>query len=166
MRNSFEKNVEGYNEVAKDRLKGGLTEEEERNLARELISKMRRAVKNRQSSFDAQKEIYDIQEEKQKIMQRLKEKIALLDDPHYNPQQRSDERLITKEGENYVVQGEKGAEANVTKGEIITDMEWGLYYHLDPTSIPRNVRKRYLIEDTKPELCRYRGQRPVSRHVA
>jgi len=153
MRYSFENNIHEYNEVARDLEGGGLTPEEERNLARELGSKIRRVAKNRETTSESQLEIFELQQEKQRIMQKLKERISLLNDPLFVPPRRPEESLVVNEGGLYVVKSEENeADTTVTKGEIITDMEWGMYYYLDPATVDVKIRKRYLIEDAKSEL--------------
>lgn len=87
-------------------------------------------------------------------MVKLKERIAALGTEHER-ERRYDERLVQQENGRFVVRGEgRGPDVAVTKGELMTDMDWGLYYHLDPATVDRNVRKRYLIEDAKQELAR------------
>lgn len=153
MRHSFEQNIGDYNEIAKDLVEGDLTEDEERNLARELVSKIKRVVRQRDTDSESQMEIFEIQQEKQRIMQTLKERLARLSDPEFVPTQRPEESLVVKEGEQYMVKNQKGGVSSVvTKGEIITDQEWDMYYYLDPHTVPIQVRKRYLIEDAKREL--------------
>ncbi len=153
MRLAFEKNISGYNAIAKDLEEGGLTLDEERNLAHELIVKIKRIVKSRHTTVESQKNIFDLQKEKQGIMNELKKRITRLHDPENVSYRQPGESLVVREGEHYVVKGEGSKpDSFITKGEMLTDIEWNMYYYLDPQTVDLKIRKRYLIEDAKREL--------------
>jgi len=153
MRHSFEGNIAGYNEVAKDILSGKLTADEEQHLESELRSKIRRATYNRRSSQVDQEDIYFIQQDKQALMQKLRTEIAQLDDPAHIPDRSPSQQLIVKEGDTFVLKGAYLYQnAEMTIGELLTDIEWGADYYLDPHTVDRLTRKRFLIEKTKQEL--------------
>ena len=154
MKKGFERTIRDYNEIAKDFVEGGLSQEEEADLESELASRVRRATRDRDSDHETQWRVYDVQGKKQEIMQKLKERIALLDDPEHVREKRDDERLAIGTEGGFLVRSRDGREVIATKGEIMTDMDWGVYYHLDPATVDRNTRKRYLIEDAKQELQR------------
>ncbi len=167
MRHSFGRIISGYGEVAKDKLAEGLTEEEEHRLDIELQSKIARAVRDRSSNRLSQEEIYKIQEKKQEIMRKLKERIALLDDSTYKPERRPDEKTVIQMDDGYIVKGERGRpDAAATKGDLLTDMNWDTYYYLDPATVDRNFRKRYLIEDAKHELARLLDEQITTDEIA
>lgn len=151
MRRSFERNLEDYRDIARDAASS--EGEEAEALDREAAFRAARAARGRGSDIAAQERIYRIQERKQEIMLRLKERIALLDEGHV-PERRPDERFVRQEGDAYVAVGRNGAELPITKGELLTDLDWGQYYYLDPHTVDRNMRKRYLIEDAKQELAK------------
>lgn len=151
MNRSFEQSINSYKEVAKDALEGDLSSKEQAELDAELASKIRRISQSRESTPEDQQRIYALQKKKQEIMLALKERIRNLDtDKELGP--RNNERRVRQENGVFKVRLRNGKEVPATKGEIMTDMDWGMYYHLDPKTVDRNVRKRYLIEDAKHEL--------------
>lgn len=151
MRNSFEKIITGYNEVAKDRLEGNVPSGDEIDLDDKLARLVRDAHARRGSVGYAQENIYVLQEQKQQIVQELHEKFAQLDNPDYEAEAQEGELPVTRTAEGYVARMSDGESLPVTKGEIMTDMDWGLRYHLD-ASVDRSVRKRYLLEDAKRRI--------------
>ena len=148
MRFAFEKNLEGYRDVARDAESLDLTVDEQKQLDREIDSKIFRAARFRETSPDAQWAIYDLQEQKQRVMQDLHEKLAALDNPDLEVTENPKDRIVRKEGDVYLARGRNGQELPVTKGELLTDSVWGVTYRLDD-SVERSLRKRYLIEETK-----------------
>ncbi len=151
MRFSFEKNLEGYRDVARDVVSKDLSPEEEKALDGELEFKITRAVRNRDSGADTQRRVYDLQEQKQVVMKQLHEKLAALDHSESERVEGNSERTVRKSGNGYVAVGRNGQELPVTKGEIMTDMNWGIKYRLDD-SVERKLRKQYLVESAKSEL--------------
>lgn len=153
MRFSFEKIISSYSDLAQEG-RENLSEQEAAELEAATARALRRAARTRQSQEGAQEAIFAMQQRKQEIMAKLKERIAALG-TEAELERREGERLVEQVNGKYVVRGEgKGPDVVATKGEIMTDMDWGLYYHLDAGSVDRNVRKRYLIEDAKQELQR------------
>jgi hypothetical protein len=154
MRYSFEQNIRGYNEIAKDRLTRKLTDEQHERLRAELQSRLERAAYNRATKVKPQKEIYRLQEEKQGTMQWLDEQVAALDDLEHVWERHPDQAVVVKTDEGYVVQGEGGdPDQPITIGEMITDMDWGVDYFLDPATVERNLRKRYFIELARHDIA-------------
>lgn len=154
MRESFERIVLGYNEVAKKSFEADLADGEAEELDAVLDARIKAAVLERDSTPEAQREIARLQERKQRIMQKLRERIALLDDPDHVPEHGIKDRRVTQVDGRYVAHGMAGfPDEVVTLGDIITDIDWGTYYYLDPQTVDRNIRKRYLIEDAKHEIA-------------
>ena len=152
MRPEFKENVEGYSKLAKELSDKNLSKKNKPAVEARLGERIGAAAETRQSDAGSQREIFDLQKEKQVIMRRLEQKIAHLDDPKHEWRALQGERPARKEGDAYIVQAKSGEELPVTKGELLTDMRWGYRYFLDPQTVDRNVRKRYLIEDAKHRL--------------
>ena len=55
----------------------------------------------------------------------------------------------------YIAQDELGHEVEVTLGDIMTDASWNIGYALDPETVPRTVRKDYVIERAKNKLSEF-----------
>ncbi|MCI0565923.1 hypothetical protein L0Y46_01865 [bacterium] len=138
-----EKTIEEATEV------GETDEEAEKDLEKlyaALQEKERESAKERSTTPEAQHKIFEIQREKRKIFDQLKEDIANLDNPEYYRAPEKGARHVTQREDGlFHVVNPSGIGMTVTKGEIMTDMVWGMNYYLDET-MPRNVRKRHLIE--------------------
>lgn len=151
MRFSFEKNLEQYRDLTREAAMEEMTQQESEELERDLGSAVSRAARKRESSRDTQWAIVDLQAEKQAVMRKLHERLALLDNPEQEDPEDLDARAVRKSGSGYVAVGRNGEELPITKGEVMTDMQWGLRYRLDD-SVERSVRKRYLVERAKVRL--------------
>ena len=114
-------------------------------------------AKKRATSAEVQQGIYAIQETKQRIFQQLKIDIAALDDVGNKPEKKPDEISVhyDEAQKKFFAQDNNGQDQEVTIGDIMCDGDWGISYYLDPITVPRNVRKRYLIERAKGELRDY-----------
>jgi hypothetical protein len=85
-------------------------------------------------------------------MKSFKQKIADLDNPETTAERKEGQVLIMyNQGTEKFYQVEKGMEP-ISVGEIMTDGDWGIEYYLDPETIPRNIRKRYIIESAKNRI--------------
>ena len=100
-------------------------------------------------------EIFDIQKDKQGVMERLKMDIAKLYDPEAKYEQPANTRFVRFDNGQLWQYQEGEPFQPLTEGDILTDGEWGISYYLDPESVPLLTRKRFLIESAKREL---RGQ--------
>lgn len=101
---------------------------------------------------NGQKTIAELQAKKAEVMARLKRGIAGLESGETKEKDNQEKKIIYQEGKFYL--DEPGMDAaEVSLGEILTDGEWGINYYLDPDSVPRNTRKKYLVERAKGELC-------------
>ena len=108
-------------------------------------------AKKRETSGEAQAEIYRIQKRKQRIMRDLKFKLQELDNPEVKTKVKKNQRLVTAHGDQLQWLGESGI-VPVTVGELLTDGDWGIEYAFDGESVPRMIRKQYLIADAKRKL--------------
>lgn len=145
MKETFEKRLRGYGEVAKDQI-------EKKSLDKELETvlnwQIEKASEASATGKLAQANIYEMQLEKQILIEELKNNIKELDLGKEIKEQNG-RRVFEKDGK-FV----SGNMETVTIGELITDGEWDINYNLDAETIPRNIRKRYLIERTKIKLQR------------
>lgn len=159
MRPRLEKALMSFSEVAKEDVGiDASTENNEQELTKNLSAvidwQLKKAAGKQRTSFEIQKEIYGIQKEKQKIMADLKKKLACLDDPDCEIERQDGERSTKFDHENngFIYNDDNGREGIATLGELMTDMEFGLFYYLDKDSTPRMAAKKYFVERAKKEL--------------
>ena len=159
MRKSFEENIHHYNDIAKSELaqgegrkpaKDSPEDGELAELKTVLNWEVQKNAAARETSQPAQMEIYSLQRTKQNIFQKLKRDLALLDSPEGSLHWEKGSKKIVFEGGEYFLLGENG-KIPLTAGEILTDGNWGLKYAPDE-SVPRDIRKKYLIETAKRKI--------------
>ncbi len=148
MKETFRRNIENYSDLAKEELKDDELSDELRQV---IDWHVKNAAMKTGTSFDQQADIYRLQRGKQEIMLRLKEDLKNIDDPEYVPEKLKGQIDVEfRDGNFYVLENDN--KIQITKGEILTDLQWELDYYLNPATVPRNIRKRYLIEKYKKEL--------------
>jgi hypothetical protein len=155
MREGFKMNLKQYNKIAKDELAKPEDSAPEK-LENVLDWHLDKTAAAAGTSKETQKAIYELQIKKQAIMIKLKESLARLDDetPEDSQEDELDSRRVVQINEQYYWLKGKDKK-KVTLGELVTDGDWGMKYSLDAQSIPRTVRKRFLIEQAKRELQDY-----------
>ncbi|MBI3633053.1 MAG: hypothetical protein HY226_02060, partial [Candidatus Vogelbacteria bacterium] len=147
MKETFRKNLDVYGKLASEKLK-----HEDKELKRVINWHINDAAKNGSSNVLTQLEIFELQTKKQKIIADLKSEIKNLENSKYKPEKTPEQREVTFKNNQYYTTSGLGEISSITQGEILTDLEWGISYYLDPEIIPRSLRKRYLIEKAKHEL--------------
>lgn len=153
MRERFQRNLEQYGQIAKSELE---TEAEAADLG-PLTSVIEwttgQLARETASNPDAQRAIYDLQKWKQKVMDWLRTEIAKLDQPEQQMERFAGDRRIRYENGHLVWKhGRPHKATRLTLGELLTDGDWDIHYVLDPASVPRNIRKRFLIEQARRRL--------------
>lgn len=141
------------NEIAKDKAKPDNSEEQRKKMDAALDYMIEKAAERFGTPEKTQETVFKLQKRKQKIMARLREQLASMDNPNPFGQEsipKNARRVFEKNG-TLLCQTEQGEKA-VTLGELLTDGDWDLAYHLDPESVPRAVRKKYFIEQAKREI--------------
>lgn len=150
MRKSFESNIRQYNEIAKGELAGKNEEApEDDELQAALGWEIKKNAANRETSQAAQAEIYRLQLAKQDIFKKLKADISALDNPEMEPRLEGSKKVSFENGSYFAA--EENDRTPVTLGEILTDGDWGIKYALD-RSVPRETRKKYLVEAAKRDI--------------
>jgi hypothetical protein len=152
MKERFRHTLETYGELAKDAMRDDLSDADVERLNRALDWHIEHESRRRDTPREAQERIVELQGEKQQIMKKLHEEIAALDNPEYQPGERADARPASYEDGEFIVRRGDGTSEQATLGEIMTDGEWGIEYALDAETVPRNIRKRYLIEEARRTL--------------
>lgn len=114
---------------------------------------LEKSAERQHTNTETQKEIYDLQKRKQEIMKRLKAQLACLDNPERQLEKGEGERSAEFDAEQngFKYLDDNGQEQVATLGDMITDMDWGVYYSLDANA-PRAMVKQYLVERAKQEL--------------
>ncbi|HBK34645.1 hypothetical protein A2239_01245 [Candidatus Uhrbacteria bacterium RIFOXYA2_FULL_40_9] len=116
---------------------------------------MEERAKAIQGKPEAQKTVFAFQQEKQKIMRELHATLQTIDHPETAAFHRTEgSRLVIYDQERKVyLVGEEGKTLQeTTLGAIITDLDWGLRYDLDPETVPRCTRKQFAIDAAKHHL--------------
>ncbi len=186
MRQGFRQTLETYGEIAKDEM--GLAEQRQgdrvpdadlaaaaagdpqdrtERLQAVLDWHLEKRAEKSESTREAQQEIFEVQRRKQEIMKELKEDLAVLDHPERPEREPAPgaRKVAYRDGQLRWRRGD-GREVPVTKGEIITDLAWGLDYHLDRETVPRGLRKRLLIERAKSRLQELLDRQILSEEIA
>src|SRR3989338_4088043 len=153
MRPSFERHLREYGKLIKDQMSAEDSEALER-LETVIEYHMERAAKTQETTTGEQEKVFEIQKEKQRIMERLHENLRCLDDENCTPERPEGSRLVTfDEKENkFLVEMPNGSQETATLGDILTDGDWGLVYYLDPQSVSRMAQKKFFVESAKREL--------------
>jgi len=127
---------EGYNDV-REEIKGIIEE-----VAEEYCMKTLSAH-----------QIYVLQREKQRVMNWLKIQFSKINrqETEYMP----GARHVRMENGHFVAENPDGTTEIISLGSILTDGIWGIDYDLDPQTVPKILRKRYLIEKARLFLQRY-----------
>ncbi len=154
MRMRFEKDLRSFSELSKEELEGNETESETDELQKAIDWRLKKAAERQGTDADTQKKIYAIQEKKQLIMERLKKQLACLDNPDCRNEGEKGDRLAKFDDleDAFTYEDDNHVKREATFGEIITDMDWGVYYDLDERSVPRAELKKYLVERAKNKL--------------
>lgn len=149
MRKGFEQELRGYNE--KINAFGDLEKLQETRLTQDTEALIKKTAIAEDTPRQTQRDIFNLQIEKQAIMRELQDEIAGLDDPEYKAERKTGTRLIVEDGDDFFVKRKGELHERVSLGDLMTDPDYGIHYHLD-SSMPRNIKKRYLIEEAKFRL--------------
>ncbi|PJA47538.1 hypothetical protein CO172_00945 [Candidatus Uhrbacteria bacterium CG_4_9_14_3_um_filter_36_7] len=147
---------EGYRDLAKREI--DLEQETNKNslgmveFQTLLNQRLALAAQKRGTSKETQQIIYEWQKKKQLIMLELKQALRELDDPEVHPVQTFKSRFIRYEDGRFYRPSGNRKDQIVTLGEIMTGASWGIDFYLDPQTVPRNIRKQFLIERVKQKL--------------
>jgi len=104
-----------------------------------------------ETSWEQQEQVYEIQMEKQKIMEELKSALEAIKTDQEPTEPLGKRAIYDKDTQMFIVEGYNG---QVTRGDIMTDMIWGTYYQMDADTVPRIMRKQYLVELAKCKLSK------------
>ncbi len=151
MHERFRQHLEQINEVAKEQLAAEELGSETSELDQELGYMLKRQARRRSSDFESQDEIYRIQRVKQERMQELRARMASLDSPEYVSESDGKGVGLHFEEGKLLVETPDGPQ-EVTEGEVLSNLSWGMRYSLDRETVPRRMHKRYILEETKVAL--------------
>jgi hypothetical protein len=161
MHEQFIENFEAYGHLAKKK-QTKTTVHDRTAVDNELYDLIGRTMRERGTPARTQRDIYHFQEKKQEIMINLKKQLADLDSPEYGQEIPDEARFIRySEGKYFDLDGEQ-----VSLGVLLTDAEWGIKYYLDPRTVPREVRKKFIIEQTKLNLQNYFDQQIIANETS
>lgn len=165
MRPRFEADLQNYNKIVKkeialeDKIESSEDDLEVQELNSELdklshvadFQKEEAAISQR-TGPKTQEIIYDLQREKQEIMQEMKDDLECLRNPDCSLEKMEGDRLASYDGEKFIYENDSNQKLSATFGDVLTDMEWGITYHFDRSSVPVHFIKKYIVERTKKEL--------------
>src|SRR3989338_8088830 len=189
MRRSFEQSLRGYEE--RGRKKEGYVEiarlyEKTKKesgvldigrIASMIDLRLQEEARRNVTDKETQEVILETQKYKQEIMTALHERFKAIERKEQQEVLKG-QRLITMKEGKFVwnTETDKG-EIQVTLGELLTDQEWGVEYVLDVETIPRQIQKRFAIEQAKFQLRELlneqiilnetgrRGEKSIPEHV-
>ena len=164
MQKSFENDLAVKNGYAKSEL--GIQAGDEIELSYLEIS-LGEMAEDQNTTPEVERAVYELQKQKQEIMQKLKGDLACLDDDSCNFEIKNGAREVKfdETTKTFIYKNNKNQEVETTLGEMVTDMDWDIYYHLDADTTPRQYLKKYLIEKTKAELRNLLDQQIISSRV-
>ncbi|GEM_PF-546270 len=162
MRPGFESALRQYGEVIKDIHK---TEKGELVAPDVDLQKLETVVdyyvSKRSSELGVKREtqgrIFDLQKEKQMVIERLKARLRYIDDPHTPEAEQLKDSMAArydKQRNVYSVKDTHGRIHEITFGEMVADITWGLSYQLGEDA-PRVHRKTYVVARAKRALMEY-----------
>lgn len=127
--------------------------DERKSVANRIAAAMQTEARKSRTSTGVQYEVFGIQEQKQELMQTLRAELRKIDEVKPKPERAPlGARHIIQRDSVLYWQRADGSEVAVTLGDILTDLAWNTVYHLDPVSIPRTIRKKFLIEQTRQKV--------------
>lgn len=147
MKEKFEKQLKALNEISK--IDTRTTGEKEHILDPLAEKKVLQELNDLPIGDRSKRHIYRSQIKKRNIMRSLKEELKKLDDPAYQPEKLNHQYKVVMEDEKFFVTNDRQDKVELTKGEILTDGDWEMDYFLDPDTVPRSLRKKYLIKRSK-----------------
>jgi hypothetical protein len=150
MRRNFEERLTQFGEVAKQKQQAE-SPDEAKGFDTYLTSTFKRLAERRGSTPEAQRMIFEYQEQKQQIMAELRQRLAAIGTPEEHINKQKETRRITFQHGRLNWRGPKGNQA-VDEGSLFTDAAWGIDYQLDPKTVPKHLRKKYLVERAKYKL--------------
>lgn len=163
MREAFRHTLEQFQHVARERSVPGISAERIAQLTAARDWEMEKAVRSSRVPNYIQKEVFELQLEKARIMRRLKDDLRRIDAGEAVDKELPG-ALEASVVDGVLVARWKGCDVPVTLGTIIADMDWEVYYRFD-ASVPRSIQKRYLLELAKGELFRI-AQKQIAVHEA
>lgn len=141
MRPEFSEGLSQYNEAFQAQEAGDATEGA---TERELAKLEHGMAQQEETTISAQKEIVALQQKKRDVMEQLHVRLAAADNPEEKETQMPGVKFARYDNGMFTVKiGER--KIPLTFGDIMTDVEWGSRYVLDPKTTPRAMRKQYAL---------------------
>ncbi|MBP7005827.1 hypothetical protein KBB27_01760 [Patescibacteria group bacterium] len=152
MRPVLREALQGYQDVARHRAVALQTASNKRDKMEHVREYALEVVAERTHVDRAhQEEIFDLQQEKEGIMEVLREDMRRIEQGFGLQELYESSIPVTwKDGQLIARWSEK--EIPLTIGQMIGDLGWGLHYRLDPLSVPKRIQKRYALERAREEL--------------
>lgn len=161
MHPKFEKNLTEFRALAKDTL-----QPRPKISGEETLDIIHEAAKRRETEPHVQARIFEMQIQKQRIMEALKTQLALLDNPFHDQEVPKDAQVVEYKDGGFVTYDAVGNPFHVTLGDLLYDGDWGIQYTCDPKTVPKHVQKRFLVETAKRKIREIYNQQIVKDALA
>jgi hypothetical protein len=153
MRGEFGMEIERYGTIAKKQTaakKAGKKSPKDEMAQYDLADEL---AKYYEMPIGVQLKIFDLQKEKQNVMDWLKDELKKLDVKDNLVELRPGSRWVVYPNKDRQLVWRSGdKETVITLGDLIADLDWQVSYSLDPETVPRDIRKQYLVATAKRRL--------------
>jgi len=150
MREDFAESLAAFHDLAQE--KANARRAYDLHIIHEELNRIEeRFARAEQVPPEVEQEVFAYQEQKQALMRHMHEQLQSLDaGGTLETEQGAWSVLQQEEGKFIAVRGDRHIE--ITRGQLMTDPEWGIAYDVNDPSIHRNTKKRYVIERMKQQL--------------
>ncbi len=139
MRRLLQKNIEQYKQIAKAEEQAPESDTDKEKIEVALQWHISEAAKQRYSTNEAQRRIYELQQDKQDTMNRLHAGFRLIGTTEGNRLWPKGARKTSFENGKLFFNSQP-----IDIATLITDAEWDIFYALPPTA-PKHLQKQYLL---------------------
>lgn len=139
MRRLLEKNIDQYKQIAKAERQTSESDTDKEKIETALQWYISDAAKHRYSTVEAQRRIYELQQDKQDTVDRLYAGFRLIGTPEGNRLWPKGARETSFENGKLFFNSQP-----IDLATLITDAEWDVFYAL-PATAPRHLQKQYLL---------------------
>lgn len=163
---SSEFHVESFNEEAKkyqevDQMTIGATKDtldQVADLEREIDQKTQKFVELHAelqlSDEESERMILDLQRYKRLAIEYLKrDEVPPSYEEWFNPEKlenQDKESIKVSYSDGHLLSAQDNSE--LTLGDLLTDGEWGVCYELDPETVPKNIKRKFVLAETRRKI--------------
>ncbi|MDD5711054.1 MAG: hypothetical protein PHV43_03080 [Candidatus Colwellbacteria bacterium] len=125
------------------------SEEEEQQQKKQKPKRLKQTLiegaQKQETNLVTQQWIYDLQKRKTGVLDKLRKEFECISDLDCQPEQIEGGRpvLYDEARGTLFVEMDDGKRIELSLGCLLTDGDWGVEYHLDPATVPQEIRERY-----------------------